>query len=187
MKHYVDGAWRLENGIYKFQIAKDVNTVILECETEITDGEALASPEHVRALYATKESILAITDGDFEGVIGRPITLKRTARPYDLNTPMREFETIGGKFFFGAIIFAFKCILKMNSLAKDSPDKETKIKNTYFGMRTIQAMSLRSLSYASEGMLSHRMAEGLLDIANNKPLRGIWKLITPEKCVKLPE
>jgi beta-glucosidase len=187
MKHYVDGAWRLENGIYKFQIAKDVNTVILECETEITDGEVLASPEHVRALYASKESILSITDGNFESVIGRPITLKKTSRPYDLNTPMREFETIGGKFFFGAIIFAFKCILKMNSLAKDSPDKETKIKNTYFGMRTIQAMSLRSLSYASEGMLSHRMAEGLLDIANNKPLRGIWKLITPEKCVKLPE
>ena len=100
---------------------------------------------------------------------------------------MRDFETVGGKLFFGAIIFVFKCILKMNSLAKDGPDKETKIKNTYFGMRTIQAMSLRSLSYASEGMLTHRMAEGLLDIANNKICSGLIKLITPEKCVKLPE
>lgn len=187
MKYYVDGAWRLEGGEYKFQICKDANTVILEAKTTIDDGETLASPENVRALYKTKESTLAITDGDFEGVIGRPITLKKTARPYDLNTPMREFETIGGKLFFGAIILVFKTILKLNSLAKDGPDKETKIKNTYFGMRTIQAMSLRSLSYASEGMLSHRMAEGILDIANNKPLRGITKLITPEKCVKLPE
>ena len=187
MKHYVDGAWRLESGTYKFQIAKDVNTIILESEVEITDGEALASPENVRALYATKESILAITDKDYEGVIGRPITLKRTARPYDLNTPMREYETAGGKFLFGGLTFAFKTILKFISLGKDSPDKETKLKNAYFGMRTIQAMSLRSLSYASEGLLTHRMAEGLLDVANNKPLKGIWKLITPEKCVKLPE
>ena len=187
MKHYVDGAWRLENGTYKFQIAKDVNTVILECETEITDGETLASPENVRALYATKESLLAITEGDYEGVIGRPITLKRTARPYDLNTPMREYETAGGKFLFGGLTFVFKTILKFISLGKDSPDKETKLKNAYFGMRTIQAMSLRSLSYASEGMLTHRMAEGLLDIANNKILRGLIKLIIPEKCVKLPE
>ncbi len=187
MKYYADGAWRLEGGTYKFQIAKDANTVILEETTEITDGETLASPENVRALYATKESLLGITDTDFEGVIGRPITLKKTARPYDLNTPMREFETIGGKLFFGTIILIFKTILKLNSLGKDSPDKETKLKNAYFGMRTIQAMSLRSLSYASEGMLSHRMAEGILDIANNKPLRGIVKLITPEKCVKLPE
>ena len=187
MKHYVDGAWRLEGGTYKFQIAKDVNTIILESEVEITDGEALASPENVRALYATKESILAITDKDYEGVIGRPITLKRTARPYDLNTPMREYETAGGKFLFGGLTFVFKTILKFISLGKDSPDKETKLKNAYFGMRTIQAMSLRSLSYASEGLLTHRMAEGLLDVANNKPLKGIWKLITPEKCVKLPE
>lgn len=187
MKHYVDGAWRLENGTYKFQIAKDANTIILEATAEITDGETLATPEHIRALYATKESLLNIKDSDFEKVTCRPITLKKTARPYDLNTPMRDFETVGGKLFFGAIIFVFKCILKMNSLAKDGPDKETKIKNTYFGMRTIQAMSLRSLSYASEGMLTHRMAEGLLDIANNKICSGLIKLITPEKCVKLPE
>ena len=187
MKYYADGAWRLENGTYKFQIAKDANTVILETEAEITDGETLASPENVRALYATKESLLAITDSDYEGVIGRPITLNKTARPYDLNTPMREYETVGGKLIYGGITFAFKCILKLTSLGKDTPDKETKLKNAYFGMRTIQAMSLRSLSYASEGLLTHRMAEGLLDLANNRPLSAICKLIMPEKCVKLPE
>lgn len=187
MKYYADGAWRLENGTYKFQIAKDANTVILEAEAEITDGETLASPENVRALYATKESLLAITDSDYEGVIGRPITLNKTARPYDLNTPMREYETVGGKLIYGGITFAFKCILKLTSLGKDTPDKETKLKNAYFGMRTIQAMSLRSLSYASEGLLTHRMAEGLLDLANNRPLSAICKLIVPEKCVKLPE
>ena len=187
MKYYADGAWRLENGTYKFQIAKDANTVILETEAEITDGETLASPENVRALYATKESLLAITDSDYEGVIGRPITLNKTARPYDLNTPMREYETVGGKLIYGGITFAFKMILKFTSLGKDTPDKETKLKNAYFGMRTIQAMSLRSLSYASEGLLTHRMAEGLLDLANNRPLSAICKLIMPEKCVKLPE
>ena len=187
MKYYADGAWKLECGTYKFQICKDVNTVILEESAEISDGECLASPENVRKLYASRESLLAITDGDYEGVIGRPITLKKTARPYDLNTPMREYESFGGKLLFGGLTFAFKCILKVTSLAKDGPDKETKIKNAYFGMKTIQAMSLRSLSYASEGLLSHRMAEGLLDVANNKPLRGIWKLISKEKTVKLPE
>ena len=187
MKHYADGAWRLENGSYKFQIAKDVNTVILEATAEITDGETLATPDCIRQLYATKEGLLGITDSDFEKVIGRPITLTKTARPYDLNTPMREYETVGGKFLFGGLTFVFKTILKFISLGKDTPDKETKLKNAYFGMRTIQAMSLRSLSYASEGMLTHRMAEGLLDIANNRPMSGISKLLTPEKCVKLPE
>ena len=187
MRYYVDGAWRLENGEYKFQICKDANTPILEQTTEITDGETLASAENIRALYGSKEALLGITEADFEGVIGREITLKKTTRPYDLNTPMREYKSLGGRFIFGGLTLAFKTILFFISLGKDSPDKETKLKNAYFGMRTIQAMSLRSLSYASEGMLSHRMAEGLLDIVNNKPFSGILKLIIPEKCVKLPK
>ena len=187
MRYFADGQWRLENGEYKFQICKDVNTVILEVTTEITEGEKLESPEHIKALYETKDSLLSITDKDFEKVIGREITLKETCRPYDLNTPMRDYRSLGGRLLFGGLTLAFKTILAFTKLGKDTPDKETKIKNAYFGMRTIQAMSLRSLSYASEGLLTHRMAEGLLDIANNKPFHGIWKLITPEKCVKLPE
>ena len=139
------------------------------------------------SLYENKQSILTISDKDFEKVIQRPITLIETARLYDLNTPMREYKTCGGKFLFGLLVFVFKCLIKFASLGKDGDDKQTKIKNYYFAMRTIQTMSLRSLSYASEGMLTHRMALGLLDIANNKLFKGIWKLITKEKCVKLPE
>ena len=71
--------------------------------------------------------------------------------------------------------------------AKDSENKETNIKNAYFGMRTIEAMSFRAMSFASEGKFTYRMANGLLDIANNRPFRGLWKIITPEKGVKLPK
>lgn len=187
MKYYTENGFKLENGEYKFQICKDANTVILETSVSVTTGETLSSSTIVNKLYADKESVLAITDKDFEKVIGREITLVPTTRPYDLNTPMREYKSAGGKFVYGLINFVFKCMLKFASMGKDTPDKETKIKNTYFAMKTVQAMSLRSISYASEGALSHRMAEGLLDIVNNKPFRGIWKLITKEKTVKLPK
>ena len=187
MKYYAGDSWKIENGVYKFQLCSDANTVIIEKSIEITDGEELLSPAKIIELYSTKQSILGITDEDFEQVIGRKITLAPVAYPYDLNTPMREYKTAGGKFLYGLFNFVFKCVLKFAKIGKNSPDKETKIKNAYFGMRTIKAMSLRSLSYASEGLVSHRMAEGLLDIANNKPFRGIWKLITREKCVKLPK
>ena len=154
---------------------------------EITDGERLTTPDYIAKLYSTKENLLAVTDADFEKVIQRPIRLTQVKRPYDLNTPMREYKSAGGKFLFGTIIFAFKCLMKFASLGKDCDDKQTKVKNYYFAMCAIKTMSLRSLSYASEGMLTHRMALGLLDIANNKLFKGIWKLITKEKCVKLPD
>ena len=100
---------------------------------------------------------------------------------------MREYKSAGGKFIFGLINFVFKCILKFTAIGKNTPDKQTKLKNAYFAHKTIQAMSLRSISYASEGLLSHRQVEGMLDIVNNKPFRGLWKLITKEKTVKLPK
>ncbi len=186
MKYYCNGAWRLEKGVYKFQICSDANTVVLEQDLQI-EGEELHSSNAVIELYSNKERFLAITNEDYEKVIGRKITLIPIVRPYDLNTPMREYKSGGGKFLFGLINFVFKCMIKFASLGKDSEDKETKIKNAYFAMKAIQTMSLRSLSYASEGMVTHRMALGLLDIVNNKPFRGIWKLITREKCVKLPK
>ena len=57
------------------------------------------------SLYENKQSILTISDKDFEKVIQRPITLIETTRPYDLNTPMREYKTCGGKFLFGLFVF----------------------------------------------------------------------------------
>ena len=51
----------------------------------------------------------------------------------------------------------------------------------------MKTMSLRSMSYASEGILSHNMASSLVDFANNKPLKAIGRLIKGERCVKLPK
>ena len=128
-----------------------------------------------------------MTDLQFDKLIGRNIEAPVVKRPYDLNTPIREYKTAGGKFIYGTIMFAFKCIYNLELNSKDSPDKETKVKNAYFGWQIMKTMSLRSMSYASEGMLSHNMAWALVDIANNKPLKAIWRLIKGEKCVKLPK
>lgn len=88
---------------------------------------------------------------------------------------------------YNLIMFAFKTIYNFELKSKDSPDKETKVKNAYFGWQIMKTMSLRSMSYASEGMLTHNMAWALVDIANNKPIKAIVRLIKGEKCVKLPE
>ncbi len=187
LRYYTEEGWKNEKGVYKVQICSDANTVILEDCFEITNGENLTSSKEILELYSTKERMLAVTDSDFERVIGRPITLNPITRPYDLNTPMREYKTAGGKFLFGLFSFVFKCAIKFAGLTRNKKDRETKKKHAFFALRTIQTMSLRSLSYASEGMVSHRMAEGMLDIANNKPFKGLGKIITKEKCVKLPK
>lgn len=186
LKIYQDG-WKLEEGRYTFEVCKNVNEVILSSEVDIKSCDEIQSDENIKELYESKEKLLGMTDKDFEKVIGREIALPTITRPYNLNTPVAKFDSFWGKSLFNMMRWGAKMNYKMKLKAKESDHKETDIKNAYFGMRTIESMSFRSMSFASEGMLSHRMALGMVDISNNRPLRGLWKIITPEKGVKLPK
>ena len=188
LRYYIDGRWQLENGEYTVELCSDAQNVVLSEKLNITEGVEIVENDHYIELYGgDHKAFLNMTDEKFDQLIGRKIPAYEITRPYDLNTPMREYKTAGGKFIFGMLMFAFSTIYKMEKSAKPSPDKETKVKNAYFGWQTIKSMSLRSISYASEGMLSHHMALVLLDVANNSIGKAILRLFKPEKCVKLPD
>ena len=185
LQYYIDGAWRLENGEYIFSLCADANTVISSVKVSVTDGESVSGNTIYRELYGKER--LAITDEQFDKLIGREIPKPEVKRPYDLNTPLKEYKTLGGKALYGGVMLGFKIVYNLEKRSKDSPDKETRIKNAYFAWQTISVMSLRSISFASEGMLSYKMANVLLDVANNRIFRAIGRLFKKEKCSKLPE
>lgn len=188
LRYYINGRWHLECGTYMFELCSNATKVILSDSLAINDGADVSENAVYRELYGKgRESLLSMTDEEFDKLLGRKIAPPDITRPYDLNTPMRSYKTAGGKFLYGLIMLAFRMIYNFEKLGKSSPDKETKVKNAYFGWQTIKSMSLRSISYASEGLLSHHMALVLLDIVNNHPLKAIARLFKPEKCVKLPE
>ena len=188
LSYYIDGSWKLENGEYEVQLCSDATKVILSHPLTITEGVKIEENELYSEIYPPERHyFLAMSDDEFDNLVGRTISSPEVLRPYDLNTPMRAYKTLGGKCLYGLLMFAFKMIYTIEKNSKPSPNKETKVKNAYFGWQTIAAMSLRSISYASEGMLSHHMALVLLDVANNHPLKAIGRLFKPEKCVDLPE
>ena len=188
LRYYINGEWVLENGTYNFRLCSDVNTVLLSSSIVIDNGDDIVGNDLYANLYGdTKEKLLNMSDKQFDNLIGREISDPKVKRPYDLNTPIREYKTWGGKLIYNLIMFAFKTIYNFELKSKDTPDKETKVKNAYFGWQIMKTMSLRSMSYASEGMLSHNMASALVDLANNKPFKAIFRLIKGEKCVKLPK
>ena len=188
LKYYIGGEWVLENGQYEFQVCADVNTVLLSTVVNIDFGaQVKENPLYAELYDINNYRFLNIPDFKFDNLIGREVPAPEVKRPYDLNTPIREFDTFWGKFLFKAITGAFELIYSWELNGKNTPDKETKVKNAYFGWRIMYTMSLRSMSYASEGMLTHKMALGLVDIANNHPLRGLGKFILAEECVELPK
>ena len=188
LRYYINGEWVLENGDYQFEVCTDVNTVIISSTLKVADGDEFLENGVYAELYgAGKYRFLTMSDHKFDRLIGRRIESPEVKRPYDLNTPMREYKTLGGKVFFGLLLTVFKLIYKLELNSKGTPDKETKVKNAYFGWQIMYTMSLRSMSYASEGMLSHNMACAILELVNNHPLRAIARMIKGEKCIKLPE
>ena len=188
LRYFTNGNWQTQSGEYSFELCSDANNVILSKSIFIEGDNDLIENNTYQNLYGKgKEAFLSITDEQFDNLIGREIAPPEIKRPYDLNTPIRSYKTAGGKLLFGAVNLAFKIIYNLEKHRKNSPDKETKVKNAYFGWQTIRSMSLRSISYASEGLLSHHMALVLLDVVNNHPLKAIARLFKPEKCVQLPE
>lgn len=180
---YIDNKWVLESGNYVFEICKNVNEVILSYEVYIECEDEINENQIYNKLY--KKDITKISDTDFEKLIGRKIENIPYEKPYDLNTPIGEFKTFGGKFLFNCIILGAKFVLWKARRSK--VDRQTKVKNAYFALQLMPYLSFRAMSFTSEGMLSYRMALGLLDIANGHFFKGIGKLITKEKCFKLPE
>lgn len=188
LRYFIGGKWVLENGVYTLQLCSDANTVIISDTLLIDEGEEIEeNPTYSQIYKVSREQLLKTTDAEFDSLIGREIESPSVNRPYDLNTPIREYKTWGGRLFYKLIMFAFESIYKHELKSKNTPDKETKVKNAYFGWKIMNSMSLRSISYASEGMLSHNMACALLEFANNRPLKAIIKMFKGEKCVKLPK
>ena len=188
LRYYIDGRWVLENGEYNFCLCSDVNTVLLASRFTVDEGENInENPCYSKLYNVSREKLLNMSDLQFDKLIGRRIEEPKYEKPYDLNTPIREYKTFCGKLLYKLIMFTFKTIYKRELKGKNTPDKETKVKNAYFGWKIMNSMSLRSMSYASEGMLSHNMACALVDFVNNRPIRAIIKMIKGEKCVKLPK
>ena len=128
-----------------------------------------------------------MTDEEFSRVSKKEFIHTVYKKPYDLNTPISKYNTFFGRKIYKLMMFVCKRVYKKALKSKENEHKETRVKNAYFTMSMLKTLSVRSLSYASEGMLSHRMATGILDIANGKFFRGLWKIITKEKCFKLPK
>ena len=187
LQYYVGGRWQIEGGEYTFEICSDAETVLKSKKLFISGVDLIENDMYIQLYGGEKADFLKMSDASFDKLIGREIPSPEVTRPYDLNTPMRSYTTAGGKFIYCLITSAFGLIYKIEKLGKKTPDKQTKIKNAYFGWQTIKSMSLRSISYASEGLLSHKMACVLLDVANNKLGSAIARLLKPEKCVKLPD
>ena len=187
LKYYINNEWVLESGVYTIELCKNANEVILSKELEIKSNDVIVPNELEYILYSDYNRFINMTDEEFSKVSKKEFIHTEHKKPYNLNTPINQYKSFWGINIYKLMLFVCNRVYKKALKSKEDEHKETRVKNAYFTVNMLKTLSIRSLSYASEGMMSHRMALGIVDIANGKVFRGLWKLITKEKCFKLPK
>ncbi len=166
---YWDAAMKkfhVDKGTYKIQICKNCNEVILEKAIRKAENDpGFENP--FPSAYNQKE--YAITDEDFQKLLGRPLPPKNVIRhrPFTMDSTLDDIKrTPLGK------IIRHKIIKEAARIAKEgkTPVNPSSIRSL------IDDTPLRTLAVMSGGKISLFQAEGLVDLLNWRVIRGLNKL-----------
>lgn len=155
----------LEEGTYTFKVAKSSRDVVYE------DRVYIQSKDHVNDDLAHGYKDLKprqiIDDCMFQTLLGKPIPKARSIKPYHMNSTMQDIKNT----WLGKIMY--RIINKqLRQIMGDKDDKNDKMIG-----KMIEEMPIRTLVNYSQGKLSHRRAQGLIDLLNHKFFRGLFKVI----------
>lgn len=162
--------WYAENGDYLIQVGASLDTCDLKAVLRLTSCEQ-AQPDY-RLIAPTYFNLsgqeLLIPDQEFASLYGKelPISDHRAVRPYDhCNTLEDVSHTLIGKLL----------MVITNKLAKNA----TKASKEEEGMITtsMNEMPFHSILTSSEGMITDKMMEGIIDLLNGHYLKGMIKII----------
>lgn len=173
--------WVLENGDYEVLLAASAADVRLAAPLRVTTGQPPRSPypAEVEADYARPP---VGVPASFPALLGRPIpTLPRAPR-LTLETRLRDGRgTLLGRLIGDAIV---RHVRRMYDGALKQPPslaRDAQVKNAYMVWRMMPSASLRSLSMSSAGAFPYEVAEGLADLANGHPIRGLGRILARRK------
>ena len=164
-----------EKGEYIIYISKNANDDLYKKMIEI-HGEEVEKCEK-SSKYLQIADFLANSREDFEEFIGRKIP-KYVAgkRPYTMETPICEYRSFFGRIIRKEMLKVGDKVIKSAKKIEDEQERQRTIKSGTFIKMMISQNCLRSILFSSGGLVDTKKAEGILDIANGKVIRGFKKM-----------
>ena len=164
----------VEEGEYIISVSRNARDDLFKEKIAIK-GEKIPVNE-IENQYLNINTIDQASLEDFEKLIGRKIIKnKYSKRPYNFETPISLYSTLGGRIVRHEMQKIGNGIIKDAKKIKDEQERKRQIKSGYFVKRMIVQNSLRSLYFSSGGLLKKSQAEGILDVANGHIIRGFKK------------
>lgn len=162
---YQDG-FKVEEGTYHVLVGSSSQNIHLKQNIKIK-GQTL-KPDN-QTVYHNINKDFAPTQAQFEELYGKKIPDYPAVKPYTLNSVIGEVK---GNFIGNRL---HKMILKGVSEMFDAEGTDEKL--ALMAEAMINDLPLRNLIMFSGGAVSHRRAQGLVDLMNVKIFKGLYKVI----------
>ena len=168
--------WAVEDGEYCIEIGASSRDIRLLSHVEVQGDGRESLLTHLfdaSAYYTLSENGFQVSQKAFEALLGHPAPLKNRlpGEKYDTNSTLGDMQnTLIGK----------QIIKQVRKQAGDMIGKQDNdIKNMMKAM--LLEMPLRALAMMSNGAFTYEMMEGVINMLNGKPLKGLGALLGNNK------
>ncbi|MGN0796629.1 MAG: glycoside hydrolase family 3 C-terminal domain-containing protein [Christensenellales bacterium] len=180
--------WITESGQYELQLGTDSETVKLTQSISIVGDDAIApySPD-VNEIYSTAD-MDSVTDGVFERMSGQKIPTIAPTGSIGLESRFTDMkQTFMGKILFVAVLSVAKNDMKKALKLPEGTERDNKIKGAMFLKRILESNSIITMSMSGGKNFPYNFAQGFVNFANGRIIKGIKCFCTKIKVAKLPK
>lgn len=157
--------YEIEGGMWQVMVGANVRDIRLTANVQM-EGSGAAIPESAKA-SARARNLMAVTDAEFERLLGHPIPQEtRDGRLLGMNDPLDA--AVQAKNPIARLVVRMLLGMRDRSIADGKPDL-----NILF----ITNIPFRGMAKMLNGMVTMEMAQGILDLVNNRWGRGIGRLL----------
>ncbi len=177
----------LENGDYEFELCSNCEAVRLSKTIAIV-GEIVPSPydDDIFALYDRTPD--KVSDSAFSKMSGLIIPSLPPKKPITLESRFSNLsETFMGKILYNAVLSVAKKDMKKALKLPEGSERDNKIKGALFLKRILESNSLITMSMSAGKSFPYHFAQGFVDLANGRILKGIKDFCSPIKVAPLPK
>ena len=169
------------------QLCSDSQTVILSKHIQI-DGENFSPySEEVRQVYSGAKFI-GLTNSLFEKMSGEKIPAVPPAKPLRLESRFTDLRaTFMGRILFNAVLGVAGKQMKEAQKLPEGTEKDNKIKGAMFLKRILESNSIITMSMSSGTNMPYNFAQGFVNLANGRLIKGIKCFCTKIKVPALPK
>ena len=180
--------FRLEQGVYSFEICSDCEHVLLEKEIEIK-GEKITSPYSYKLNEIYSKGDLELIDNNlFEEILTYKIPPLPSRLPITLESRFSDLkQTFLGRILFKAVLSVASKQKKEALKMKEGSERDNKLKGAMFLKRILESNSIITMSMSSSDNMNYNLAQGFVYLANGHILKGIKSCLSKIKVPELPK